>query len=123
MREIDFDNLKSSDLVSVEVLVERFKEYLKKELDYSDIEAEIGAFDMNNPYTAQFINQDSEGKIEIDGVKYEVRYCYTDFCLCGLFHLADIKPFEFYMFFDTSAMKDQTVGSYIKADKKFVVLD
>ena len=121
MREVDFDSLKSSDLVDVEVLVEHFKDYLKRELDYSDVEAEIGAIDMNNPYRAQFIEQDYEGEFEIDGIEYEVRYCCTDFCLCGLFHLADVTPFEFYMLFDKSTMKDETVSSYMKSDKKFII--
>ena len=25
----------------------------------------------------------------------EVRFCETDFCSCGLFHLADLPPFAF----------------------------
>lgn len=118
----DFRNVKRSDLVDVEVLVERFKEYLKKELDYSDAEAEIGALDMNDPYRASFVSQDHVGSHKIRMVEYEVRYCRTDFCRCGLFHLADVKPFEFYMLFEKASLKSNTVASYMDANKKFIIL-
>lgn len=122
MRKFDFKNIKSSDLVDVEGLVEQYKKYLKKFLNYSDIEAEIGAIDMNDPYKAQFISQDYVGSYEIDGMEYVIRYCRTDFCRCGLFHLADVTPFEFYMLFEKASLKDQTVGSYVDANKKFIIL-
>lgn len=52
----------------------------------------------------------------------EVRFCETDFCSCGLFHLAIYLPLLFYMLFDQVSMKDQTVGSYQAAKKKYVIL-
>lgn len=121
MKKLNVKKLKSSDLIDVEILVEHYKNYLKKELYYSDEEAEIASFDMNDPYTAEFIVQDYEGTFIIDGTEYSIRSCKTDFCRCGLYHLADVTPFEFYMLFDTATMKDKTVGSYMKAEKKFVV--
>ena len=121
MRNLDLDNLKKEDLVELPVLINAFKQYLQAVLGYDESEAEIAATDLENPYETPYIMQDYLGEIEIDGVPYEVRYFYSDFCACGLFYLASEVPFEFCMLFDQRFLQDQTVGAYMNAPKKFVL--
>ena len=74
-----------------------------------------------NPYNTPFIMQDYEGEYTVDGKDYEVRSCRTDFCACGLWHLAEKPPFEFYMFFDLETLPDTTVDSYQKSRKMYLI--
>lgn len=120
MTELNWDELKASDLKSLDELIEAYKAYLMRVLGYDKSEAELASTDMTDPYNVEYVLQEYDGDYEVEGKEYEVRYCYTNFCYCGLFHLADKEPFEFYMFFDKSTLPDQTVGSYTKADKKFI---
>ena len=121
MREINFQELTSKDLVDQDALTAAYIDYLKEELGYSDWEAAIAATDLENPYDTEYILQDYEDNYTIDGTEYEVRFCHTDFRYCGLFHLADKPPFEFYMLFNVDSMPDGTVGSYSNAKKKFIL--
>ena len=121
MKELDFATLTEENLVDLNALIDAFKAYVKQELGYDDIEAQIAAEDMENPYDAPYIMQDYVDTVTISGVRYEVRYCYTDYCACGLFHLADAKPFSFYMLFDESTLKSNSVRAYKKAKKMFIV--
>lgn len=117
----NINDIKKEDLVSHEKLVEAFKAYLKREFFYDESEASIAASDLDNPYDTPYIMQDYEGIVTVDGVDYEVRSCYTDFCACGLFHLTDAPAFKFYMLFDQSTLSDSTVGAYQKARKVYVL--
>lgn len=119
--EFDTTSLKSSDLVELPVLIDAFKQYLKKELHYGKRDADFAASDLENPYHTPFIMQDYVDTVEFAGVSYEVRFCHTDFCACGLFHLANTKSFEFYMLFDQSTMPDRTARSYANARKVYVL--
>ena len=74
------------------------------------------------PTQGAFLSQDYEGDITVDGMEYEVRFCETDFCLCDLFHLANLPASSFYILFDQAPMKDQTMWTYQKMKKKYVVL-
>jgi hypothetical protein len=121
MREIDLDELTFDDLVDGDMLIAAFIGYLKETLDYTDDEAKMAATDMEDPYNAPYVMQDYEGIYEVDGVDYEVRSCYTDFCACGLFHLAGVEPFEFYMLFNAEDIEDESVSSYMNARKMFIV--
>ena len=121
LKDINLDELKKEDLKELPALIQAFKSYVKIELGYEDWEADVAAEDMEDPYNAPYIMQDYEGDITVDGVKYEVRYCYTDFCACGLFHLAGVTPFTFYMLFDKSTMKSRSTAAYTKARKAFVI--
>ena len=89
--------------------------------DFEDEADFVVKCDFENPYDTPFILQDYEGDYIVDGKEYEVRSCHTDFCYCGLFHLADKEPFEFYMFFDRETMSDNTVGSYQNATKLYLI--
>ena len=122
MREIDFDSIRTEDLLDHAAISEEFKKYLMEELYYDEGEADfVVAADFSNPYDTPFIMQDFVGCYDFDGKEYEVRYCYTDFCACGLFHLADVCKFEFYMLFDSETLPDNTVGSYQNAKKLYLV--
>lgn len=121
IKAIDTDALRAEDLVELDDLIAAFQNYLRKELRYSKKEAEMASADMESPYQVPYVMQRYWDTVEIDGISYEIRYCNTDFCACGLFHLADAKSFEFLMLFDESSMPDQTTTSYINARKKFVV--
>lgn len=121
LEHLNLWELKESDFVDERELVHAFEEYLKRELGYDDLEAALAAVDMEEPYNVPYVLQDYFDTLEVGDKTYEVRYCHTDFCYCGMFHLAGVTPFEFYMLFDTSTMEDQTVGSYSRAKKKFVV--
>ena len=121
MKDINIHNLTKKDLVSNDELLKAYKIYLQEELDYSGWEVEMAASDLVNPYEAPFIIQDYEGNVEIDGIEYEVRSCHTDYCYCGLFHLANVKPFEFLMLFVADDVQDSSVGSYSDATKLFVL--
>ncbi|MBQ4527533.1 MAG: hypothetical protein II998_05630 [Clostridia bacterium] len=121
MRNVNFKNLKEEELINVDSLIEFYKEYLKTKLGYNDYEIMIASEDLRNPYATPYINMSYLADCEIGGIKYGVYPCYTDFSLCGLYHLADVSPFEFYMLFDLSTMPDKTVGSYLNARKMFVI--
>ena len=116
MREVDLDNLTGKDLIDHAAISEAFKKYLMEVLEYDEGEADfVVSTDFENPYNTPFIMQDYEGNYTVDGKEYEVRSCRTDFCACGLWHLAELPPFEFYMFFDLETLPDTTVGSYQKS--------
>ena len=121
MREINLEELNREDLKEIDELLEAFKDYLQIELGYDAEEAAVASTDMENPYTAPYVMEEFEGEARIAGDSYEVRFCYTDFSACGLFHLAEVPPFEFYMFFDKNTMPDTTVGSYKNATKKYLL--
>ena len=122
MRKVDLDNLNGKDLIDHAGIAEAFKSYLMNVLEYDEGEADfVVSTDFENPYDTPFIMQDYEGKYTVDGKDYEVRSCRTDFCACGLWHLAELPPFEFYMFFDLETLADTTVGSYQKSRKMYLI--
>ena len=122
MREIDLKQVVKEDLIDYETLAKAFKDYLMAVLLYSESEADfVVESDFNDPYDTPFIMQEYEGTYTIDGKKYEVCSCCTDFCACGLFYLAEMPPFEFLMFFDLESLSDRTVGSYRKAKKLYLL--
>ena len=122
MREVDLDNLTSKDLIDHAAISEAFKNYLMDVLEYDESEADfVVSTDFENPYNTPFIMQDYEGEYTVDGKDYEVRSCRTDFCACGLWHLAEKKPFEFYMFIDLETLPDTTVGAYQKSRKMYLI--
>jgi hypothetical protein len=122
MRDIDFGNLTSKDLIDHAALSEAFKKYLIEVLGYDEGEANfVISADFENPYDTSYITQDYEGEYAVDGKDYEVRSCQTDFCAVGLWNLAELSPFEFYMFFDLETMPDTTIGSYRKAKKLYLI--
>lgn len=122
MREIDLDKLTAKDLIDHTAISHAFKNYLMEVLEYDEIEADfVVSTDFENPYNTPFIMQDYEGEYSVDGKNYEVRSCRTDFCVCGLWHLAELPPFEFYMFIDLDTLPDTTVGSYQRATKMYLL--
>ena len=123
MEKLKWETVKPEELITVEELVQEFKNYCMKNLGYDKYEAEIAASDMKDPYNTPYIMQEYEGPYYDGDVEYEVRDCWTDFLRCGLWDLADVKKFRFYMYINTSEMPDETVGSYTKASKKFYVYE
>ena len=121
LEELIIWDLTENDLVDEAGLVKAFEDYLKQELGYDDLEAALAAVDMEEAYTIPYVLQEYIDTDVIGGTTYEARYCHTDFCQCGFFHLANVTPFEFYMLFDVSTMEDKTVGSYSQAKKKYIV--
>ena len=122
MREIDLDKITGKDLIDHATLSDAFKKYLMEVLGYDEGEAAfVVAADFENPYDTPFIAQDYEGTYSVDGKEYEVRSCRTDFCACGLWHLVEMPPFEFYMFFDLETLPDTTVGSYQRSRKMYLI--
>ena len=122
MREINLDNLSAKDLVDYPVIAAAFKKYLMNVLFYDEYEADfVLASDFENPYNTPFISQDYEGVYEVDGKKYEIRSCRTDFCAVGLFHLAYEPQFEFYMLFDLETLPNKSVRSYQNAKKLYII--
>ena len=122
MREINFNNLTGKDLIDLAALTEVFKNYLMEVLEYNETEADfVIAADFENPYDTPYIMQDYEGEYTVEGKDYEVRSCYTDFTVCGMFHLEDKPPFEFYMFFDLETLPDDTIVAYQNARKMYLV--
>lgn len=122
MRDIDLGNLTSKDLIDHAALSEAFKKYLIEVLGYGEGEANfVISADFENPYDTPYITQDYEGEYAVDGKDYEVRSCQTDFCAVGMWHLDEMSPFEFYMFFDLETLPDTTIGSYRKAKKLYLI--
>lgn len=122
MREIDLNKITHRDLLDHKGIAQAFKEYLMDVLGYDEFDADfVVRNDFEDPYETPFILQDFEGEYTIDGKEYEVRLCRTDFCTVGLFHLADVKPFEFYMFFDKDDLFDDCVGAYQTAKKLYLI--
>lgn len=121
MREINLDNVTEKDLLSYEAIAAAFKKYLMEVLFYDEAEADfVVSTDFDNPYDTPFIMQDYEGQYAIGGKEYEVRSCHTDFGAVGLFHLAFEPQFEFYMLFDLETLPDNSVGSYLNAQKLYL---
>ena len=120
-KEIDLSELKNEDLVTTKVLIEAFKRYLVEMLGYSKAEADTRATDMNNPYILSYVHQRNPVFFDIGGITYQIRYCYTDFRLCGIYSYTGVEPFEFYMLFDKDTMPDTSVASYRNARKKYVI--
>ena len=122
MREIDLDAVTVEELLDHAAIAQEFKKYLMDVLGYDNGDADfVTRNDFANPYDTPFIEQDFEGEYTIGGKDYEVRSCKTNFMMVGLFHLADVKPFEFYMLFDKETLPDNCVGSYQKAEKKYII--
>ena len=122
MGKVDFNNLSAQDLADHATISEAFKRYLMEVLEYDEDEADfVVSTDFENPYDTPFIMQEYERNFTVDGKTYEVMSCYTDFCACGLWHLAELPPFEFYMLFDLETMPDKTVGSYRGAKKMYML--
>lgn len=120
MKTYNLSKIAKEKLMDVEGLKKEYMKYLKRVLKYDEFEAEYVASDLDNPYETEYIDQDYIGEVEIDGVLYEARSCCTNLMRCGMFHLADKKPFEFLMLFDTTSMPDHSVGSYSNARKIFL---
>ncbi|MBE6643569.1 MAG: hypothetical protein E7615_07945 [Ruminococcaceae bacterium] len=122
MKKVNLDKLTSADLIDHTAISEAFKNYLMKVLKYDEGEADfVVKNDFANPYETPYIMQDYEGEIEVDGKAYSAYSCHTDFNYCGLFHLANKKPFKFYMLIDSDDIADRTVGSYISAKKMYLI--
>ena len=122
MREVELENLMGKDLIDHATIAGEFKRYLMEVLEYDEDEANFIVYtDFEDPYGTPFITQDYVGNYTVDGKEYEVRICHTDFCACGLWHLAELPPFEFYMFFDLETLPDTTVGSYMGARKLYLI--
>ncbi len=118
MRKVNLNRITGKDLVDHAGIAEAFKKYLMNVFEYDETDADIVVSgDFENPYDTPYIIQDYEGKYTVDGKEYEVMSCRTDFCACGLWHLAEKPPFKFYMFIDLETLPDRTVGSY-KASRK-----
>lgn len=124
MSKVNWRKLTSNDLMDHASISAAFKTYLIEVIGYSESEADfIIAADFANPYNTSFIMQDFERMVNVDGKEYEVRSCYTDFSACGLFHPAKVKRFKFYMLFDLETLPDQTVASYSKSKKWYLLKD
>ena len=122
LSKINLNQISEKDLIDHAAISDAFKKYLMDVLDYSEDEANfVASTDFANPYNTPFIVQDYKGNYIIDGCEYEVRTCSTNFCIVGLYHLADVTPFKFYMFFDLKTLPDQTVGSYQSARKMYLI--
>lgn len=122
MREIDINNLTGKNLIDHNGISEALKNYFIETLGYDDFIAEfVVSEDFQNPYTTPYIVQEYVDEAFVDGKEYEVRWCRTDFCMCGLYHLAELPPFEFYMFIDRETMPDDSVSSYMNARKMYMV--
>ena len=121
MRKINLDALTGEELLDYATIAQVFKKYLMDVLGYDDGDADfVTRNDFENPYDTPFIEQDFEGDYTIGGKEYEVRSCKTNFMMVGLFHLADVEPFEFYMLFDKETLPDNSVGSYQSARKMYI---
>ena len=122
MGKVDFNNLSAQDLVDHAAISEAFKRYLMEVLEYDEDEADfVVSTDFENPYDTPYIMQEYECICTVDGKTYEVRSCCTDFCACGMWHLAERPSFGFYMFFALETMPDKTVGSYRGAQKMYML--
>ena len=122
MRNVDLNNLSGKDLLDHDAISKAFKKYLMDVLGYDEGAADfVVKCDFETPYNAPFVLQDYEGDYTVDGKKYSVRFCYTEFRACGLFHLAEKEPFEFYTLFDLETLPDNTVGSYQNAKKLYLI--
>ena len=120
MKRYNLSKIDKEKLMDVEGLKKEYKKYLKRVLKYDDFEAEYVTTDLDNPYETEYLDQEYLGEVDIDGFLYEARTCWTNLMKCGMFHLADKKPFEFLMLFDTTTMSDYSVGSYSSARKLFL---
>lgn len=122
MKDIDLNTVTSKDLINYTALSEAFKNYLIKVLGYEEYEADfVVSSDFASPYDTPYIINEYEGIFVVDEKKYQVMSCHTDFCACGMFHLANVPPFEFYMFIDTETLSDSTVGAYREAKKMYLL--
>lgn len=116
------ENLVSSDLVKWEMLAHKFKRYLMNVLDYDKEEADfVIDVDFRDPFVVPYIDYDYEGDVAIDGVEYEVYNGTSAFENVGMFLEDGTPAFEFYTLFDKSTLKDDSLESYKKAKKAYVL--
>lgn len=108
MRDIYLSEVSSKDFKNHEELIEAFKEYCIEVLSYDENDADIAALDLEDPEETEYIIPEFDCECTIDGKDYTVYLCHTDFCWCGLFHLANVERFEFYMLKDDND-KDRKV--------------
>ena len=119
---INLADVKIDDLKTGKQLIDAYAKYLMKTLDYDEEDAmDAATWDFKNPYKTEYVVQEHEGDYEYGGKMYEVRYCRTDFCRCGMFHLQDVPCFEFYMLINKETLPDNTVNSYINAEKMYLI--
>ena len=121
MRNIDISKLTKQELFNHDALCDSFKKYLMDVGGYFEDDADlIVRSDFQSPYTARYVMQEFVSKCTIDDKQYEVRRCYTEFRVVGIWDFEDLSPFEFYMFIDLETLKGNTVGDYEDAFKLYL---
>lgn len=122
MREIDFSQITENDMISHEILSGAFKKYLMDVIGYDEEEASfVAETDFSEPYDAPYISAEYEGEYDIGSKTYEILSCKTDFCSIGMWQMAENPPFEFCMLIDIETKPDNTIGSYQKASKMYIL--
>lgn len=121
-RRVNLNRVSEKRLKGKEELAAAFRDYLMETVGYSEKDAEFIAYgEFSEPYDVPYVRQEYEGKYVIGEHEYEVRYCETDFCACGLWHLSELPKFKFYMLFDLDTLPDHTGNSYLNARRRYIV--
>lgn len=122
MREIDFTQITENDMITHEILSDAFKKYLMDAIGYNEVEASfVAETDFADPYDTPYITTEYEGEYDIGSKTYEILSCKTDFCSVGMWQMSEKPPFEFCMLIDTASKPDNTIGSYQKARKMYIL--
>lgn len=116
----DWDTLDDNAFLNQTEINQSFGEYMKKVLHFDDESVALFASDLEKLYGVPYLTQDYVETINRNDTVYEVRYCCTNFSVCG-FCSPRTKAFKFYVLFDKNTMQDNTVGAYIEARKLFYI--
>lgn len=96
-------------------------EYLRTVQDMEPTYIQLGLIDFEDSYTCEWLQEEYLGHEKVDGVKYEVRACWTDFWQFPF--LTDGKRFCYYTLIHLENLKDTSVEAYRNAKKLYVVND
>ena len=113
------DDMISATLIDKETLNNALKEYMISVQGLDDTDILFVLSDFEDIYTCPWLRQEYVEDRVIDGVKYEVDACWTDFSMFQTF--TDEERFQFYMLIHLKNPNDMTVKAYREAEKRYIL--
>lgn len=107
-------------LLTEEEIRTKFGEYLMKYHWLDEEDVKIATYDFPDTYRNPYLITEYECETIIDGKKYEVYSCHTDFCMFETFDNS-VKPFKFniYYYFEDEKSGARLVKEYMEAPKMY----
>lgn len=116
------EDFTKEDVFDATVLREHYINYLKNVIGYNNVEARIASEDMLNPYDTPYVFFDYYCIATIDGKRFQVYKCRTDFTMVA-YYLTQYPAFQFYMLVNEADVPNSKVVEYSNAEKLFAITD